>query len=168
MTGDRTTANCKRETRVAGVLQIGRVVQVVKLGSLDERARGQTPRPGTMDDNNTTNEPNESQSTGARPEEGFGTGARDGASEARRRAGEALPGIKAAASKAAYWTAYGISYAATYQWTLLQAGAREGVKAGRSAAEQWMEKMRQARTGDESRSMPQLTPSAGGCEPGMA
>src|SRR5690349_11369692 len=68
-----------------------------------------------------------------------------GAEDARKAAEEALPRIKAAASEAAYWTAYGTAFAAVFQWTLVKhltpetvkSGCRDGVKAGKDAAEKW-------------------------------
>ena len=77
------------------------------------------------------------------------TAVRKGAEHARKEAEEAMPRLKAAAQDAAYWTAYGVVFAGVFQWTLVKTftpevvkkGCRDGVKAGRDAAEKWVEQM---------------------------
>jgi hypothetical protein len=74
---------------------------------------------------------------------------RKGAEHARKEAEEAMPRLKTAAADAAYWTAYGVVFAGVFQWTLVKTftpdvvkkGCRDGVKAGRDAAERWVEQM---------------------------
>ncbi len=76
---------------------------------------------------------------------------RQGAEHARKAAEEALPKLKSAASDAAYWTAYGVTFAAVFQWTLIKTlapeivknGCLDGVKAGKDAAAKWVEQLRQ-------------------------
>src|SRR5260221_572663 len=73
----------------------------------------------------------------------LGSAMRKGAEDARKAAEEAIPKVKSATSDAAYWMAYGISFAAVFQWTAaknltpecVKSGYRDGVKAGREAAE---------------------------------
>ena len=62
-----------------------------------------------------------------------------------------MPRLKMAAADAAYWTAYGVVFAGVFQWTLVKTftpevvkkGCRDGVKAGRDAAEKWVKQMSQ-------------------------
>ena len=76
---------------------------------------------------------------------------RKGAEDARTAAEQAIPKVKSAAAGAAYWTAYGVSFAAVFHWALaagftpesLKSGVRDGVQCGREAAEKWIEKLRQ-------------------------
>ena len=67
------------------------------------------------------------------------------ADDARKAADEAIPRIKAAAAEAAYWTSYGVTFAAVFQWTLVKgltpesvkSGSADGAKAGKQTAERW-------------------------------
>src|SRR5439155_2140822 len=76
---------------------------------------------------------------------------RRGAEDARTAAEKTIPKVKSAAAEAVYWTAYGVSFAAVFQWTLakglapesLKYGLRDGVKGGWEAAEKWIEKLSQ-------------------------
>ena len=78
-------------------------------------------------------------------------GLRQGAEDARAAAEKAIPKVKSAAADAAYWTAYGVSFAAVFHWALakgftpesVKSGVRDGVKAGAEAAQRWMDKLRQ-------------------------
>src|SRR6059036_3910961 len=76
---------------------------------------------------------------------------RRGAEDARTAAEKTIPKVKSAAIGAVYWTAYGVTFTAVFQWSLakglapesLKSGCRNGVKAGREAAERWIEKLKQ-------------------------
>lgn len=76
---------------------------------------------------------------------------RKGAEDARKVAEDAIPKVKTAAKDAAYWTAYGVSFAAMFEWTLLKhftpecvkAGCRDGVRSGQQRADAWVNEMRQ-------------------------
>src|SRR6266550_3881399 len=76
---------------------------------------------------------------------------RKGAEDARTAAEKSIPKVKSAAADAVYWTAYGVSFAAVFQWTLakgltpecLKSGLRDGVKAVEEAAQRWTDKLRQ-------------------------
>jgi hypothetical protein len=58
-----------------------------------------------------------------------------------------MPRIKAAVAEADYWAAYGLAFAAVFPWTVarnitpdtVKAGCRDGTKAGKEAAEKWMD-----------------------------
>ena len=52
---------------------------------------------------------------------GLGSGIRRGAEDAKTAAEKAIPKVKSAAAEAVYWTAYGVSFAAVFQWTLERA-----------------------------------------------
>src|SRR5207237_9419776 len=75
---------------------------------------------------------------------------RNGAEDARTAAEKTIPKVKSAAAGAVYWTAYGVSFAAVFQWTLakgltpesLKSGVRDGVAGGRKAAEKWINRLR--------------------------
>ena len=80
-----------------------------------------------------------------------------------------MPRIKAAATEAAYWTAYGVTFAAVFQWTLIKSlrvpepiktGSADGAKAGKEAADHW------AATGATKTGTPPLL--AQGAEPAPA
>jgi hypothetical protein len=79
---------------------------------------------------------------------------RRGAEQARKEAEAAFPKIKSAAADAAYWTAYGASFAAVFQWTVVKhltpqpvkSGLRDGIKTGREAAENWVAEMKRRNT----------------------
>jgi len=81
----------------------------------------------------------------------LGAGIRRGAEDAKTAAQKAAPKIKSAAADTVYWTAYGVSFAAVFQWTLaknlvpesLKSGCRDGVRAGREIAEKWIERLKQ-------------------------
>src|SRR2546425_2374933 len=68
----------------------------------------------------------------------FRSGIRRGAEDAKAAAEKAIPKVKSAAAGAVSWTAYGVSFAAVFQWTLakglapesLKSGLRDGVKGG--------------------------------------
>lgn len=89
---------------------------------------------------------------------------REAANDAKDAAEKAIPKVKAAASDAAYWLAYGVSFAAVFQWNVakhlapqrMKTGYRDGVKAGRKSAEAWMEKQKQR---SDHESAPSLVPS---------
>ncbi len=76
---------------------------------------------------------------------------RQAATDAREAADRAVPKVKSAAEDAVYWMAYGVSFAAVFQWHVakhlapdcLKAGNRDGVKKGRESAEEWMAKRSQ-------------------------
>lgn len=94
---------------------------------------------------------------------------REGAEDAKRAAKEAIPKLKSAAADAVYWAGYGVAYAAVFQWTVakqltpesLKAGWRDGVKAGRTAAENWMDNLKQRKVD------PTADPSAAAGGPGQ-
>jgi hypothetical protein len=90
-------------------------------------------------------QPPEQTSTRARPFEAIGSALRRGAEDARPAAEGALPRLKSVLNSAVYWTAYGLSYGAIFQWTLAKAGSLEGVRKGRSTAEQCLERLKAAR-----------------------
>ena len=81
----------------------------------------------------------------------LGAGIRQGAEDAITAAEKTIPKVKSAAIGAVYWTAYGVTFTAVFQWSLakglapesLKSGCRNGVKAGREAAERWIEKLKQ-------------------------
>jgi hypothetical protein len=74
----------------------------------------------------------------------------DGASRARRAADQTAPKIKSVAEGAAYWAAFGISYASVFSWTLAKnlapesakAGYRAGCTSGKQAAETAEDRLR--------------------------
>src|SRR5213075_956088 len=82
--------------------------------------------------------------------ESFRGALRKGAEDARAAAEKSIPKVKSAAAGALYWTAYGASFAAVFQWTFakgitpesLKCGLRAGVKGGMHAAEEWIEKLK--------------------------
>jgi hypothetical protein len=79
---------------------------------------------------------------------------RRGAEDARRATENAIPKVKSAAADGAYWAAYGLSFATVFEWTVLKqitpdcvkVGCGDGLKAGRQAAETWLQRMRQPKT----------------------
>ena len=81
----------------------------------------------------------------------LGDAIRSGAEDARTAAEKTIPKVKSAATSALYWTAYGASYAAVFQWTFakgilpesLNAGCRDGVKAAKEAAGRWADKLKE-------------------------
>jgi hypothetical protein len=91
---------------------------------------------------------------------------RKGADDARKQAEEAMPKIKAAAADAAYWTAYAVSFAAVFQWTLVKQftpesvkkGGRDGAREGKKAAEDWTNELRRKK---ETASTPPPMQAAG-------
>ncbi len=102
---------------------------------------------------------------------------RKGAEDARREVDQGLPHLKQAASDAAYWTAYGVCFAAVFNWTLVKiitpervkVGCKDGVRAGREAAENWVAEMR--RRNDPKPTallMPPITPGAESSQAGGA
>jgi hypothetical protein len=70
---------------------------------------------------------------------------RRGKDDAKSAAGEALPKIKSALSKAACHAAYGLSFAAAFQWAflknacpdILKTASRDGASNGAGAGERW-------------------------------
>jgi hypothetical protein len=102
---------------------------------------------------------------------------RKGAEDARKAAEEAIPKVKAAASDAAYWMAYGVSFAAVFQWTVaksftpecVKSGYRDGVKAGREAAEKWVDTVKHPKPETTATaSPPQTGPPAECAQPRVA
>ena len=100
---------------------------------------------------------------------------RRGAEDARSAAEKAVPKVKSATADAAYWTAYGISFAAVFHWAFakgmtpepLKAGVRDGVKAAREAAQKWTDNLRQRK--EQTAASPEPAgPSAEGIQPGVA
>src|SRR6266550_334045 len=101
---------------------------------------------------------------------------RKGAEDAKTAAEKAIPKVKSAAADAVYWTAYGVSFAAVFQWTLarglapecLKSGFRDGVKGGSEAAERWIEKLRQRQEKRTATSPDPAGQSADAGQPGAA
>jgi hypothetical protein len=101
------------------------------------------------------------------------TAMRKGVEDARNAAEKAVPRMKSAANDAVYWAAYGVSFAAVFQWTVarslapecLKSGCRDGVKAGREAGEKWAHQLRQRKEEAAAPSPDQPGPSAGATEP---
>ena len=101
---------------------------------------------------------------------------RRGAEDARTAAEKAIPKVKSAATDAVYWTAYGVSFAAVFQWTLakdlapesLKSGCHDGVTAGREAGEKWLEKRRQGKEMATDGTPDQAGPSADAVQSGAA
>jgi hypothetical protein len=116
------------------------------------------------------------QETRQRPFDAFFSAMRDGAEDARKAAAQAIPKIKSAAANALYWSTYGVSYAAVFQWTVakhftpesVKTGARDGVKAGREAAEQWIEKLRNRKDAKSTGSPAESAPTGEAVQPGIA
>ncbi len=106
----------------------------------------------------------------------LGNAIQKGAEDARSAAENAIPKVKSAAKGAVYWTAYGVSFAAVFQWTLakglapecLKSGLRDGVIGGREAAETWIEKLRQRKENAADPAPGQAGPSAEAVQPGAA
>jgi|SRR5437867_5803223 len=79
---------------------------------------------------------------------------RKGAEDARTAAEKTIPKVKSAAAGAVYWTAYGVSFAAVFQWTLakglapesLKSGLHDGMKAAEEVAQRWTDKLKQLKT----------------------
>ena len=101
---------------------------------------------------------------------------RKGAADARTAAEKAIPKVKSAAAGAGYWTAYGVSFAAVFQWTLakglapesLKSGFRDGVKAAEDAAQRWTDKLRGNIDKASDASPEQSGSSTGAIQTGMA
>jgi len=99
-----------------------------------------------------------------------------GAEDAKTAAEKAVPKVKSAATSAVYWTAYGVSYAAVFQWTFakgitsesLKWGLRDGVKGGMQAAEKWIEKLKQRKAKSTSDTPELIGPSSEAGQPGTA
>lgn len=126
---------------------------------------------------NLTNEPNgqngqqstENSRTGKRSFDTMISAMRTGAEDARKAAEEAIPKIKYAASSASYWAAYGVSFAVTFQWTLLKVGGGDGIKVGKEAAQQWLERVKQGKRAESPSSLPPLLgPATEDPRPGIA
>jgi|SRR5437867_623048 len=106
----------------------------------------------------------------------LGSAIRKGGEDARTAAENAIPKVKSATTGAVYWTAYGISFAAVFQWTLakglapecLKSGLRDGVDGGREAAEKWIEKLRRRKEKSADTARDQAGPSAEAVQPGAA
>jgi hypothetical protein len=101
---------------------------------------------------------------------------RRGAEDARTAAAKTIPKVKSAAADAVYWTAYGVTFAAVFQWTLakglapesLKSGFRDGVKAAEDAAQRWTDKLRQRKEQATNATRGQAGPSAEAVQPGSA
>ena len=84
--------------------------------------------------------------------------------------------MKSAAADAVYWTAYGVSFAAVFQWTFakglapesLKSGLRDGVKAAEEAAQKWTDKLRQRKEKATDAAPGQTGPSTESVQPGAA
>jgi hypothetical protein len=115
------------------------------------------------------------QERGRRFFEDLSTAVRRGAEDARRAAEEAIPKVKTAAADAAYWTAYGVSFAAVFEWTVLKqitpdcvkTGCNDGVRAGREAAQNWFNRMRQPKS-QPATPPPSSGPAGESAKPGVA
>ena len=125
----------------------------------------------------TTSGPAKSQPQHERPVfDAFRDAIRKGAEDARTAAEKAIPKVKSAAIDAVYWTAYGVSFAAVFQWTVakglapesLKSGYRDGVKGGREAAEKWIEKLRQRKEKAAAATPAPADPSTDAVQPGPA
>jgi len=92
---------------------------------------------------------------------------RRGAEDARTAAEKAIPKVKSAAADAVYWAAYGVSYAAVFQWTLakgltpesLKSGCHDGIKAAEEAGEKWIVKLKRRKENAPAASSDQTGPS---------
>ncbi len=101
---------------------------------------------------------------------------RRGAEDARTAAEKTVPKVKSAAADAVYWTAYGASYAAVFQWAFvkglapesLKSGCRDGVKAAEEAAQRWTYKLRQRKEKATDASPDPTGPSPEAVQPGAA
>ena len=101
---------------------------------------------------------------------------RKGAEDARTAAEKSIPKVKSAAAGALYWTAYGASFAAVFQWTFakgitpesLKCGLRDGVKGGMHAAEKWIEKLNHRKENATGATPDQASPSTNAIQPGLA
>ena len=99
---------------------------------------------------------------------------RKGAEDARTAAEKTIPKLKSAAADAVYWTAYGVSFAAVFQWTLakglapesLKSGLRDGVKTAEEAAQRWSNKLRQRKEQATDATPHQAGPPAAAVQPG--
>ncbi len=104
----------------------------------------------------------------------LGNAIRKGAEDARTAAEDAIPKVKSAAAGAVYWTAYGVSFAAVFQWSLakglapecLKSGLRDGVTGRREAAEKWIQKLRQRKEKANDAACDEGVPSAEAVQPG--
>ena len=118
-------------------------------------------------DNNHATEETPSAQAKPQPDRSVLSALRKGAEDARTAAEKAIPKVKSAAADAVYWTTYGVSFAAVFQWTLakglapesLKSGCYDGVKAGREAAEKWIEKLKQRKEKAPAASSDQTGPS---------
>ncbi len=108
--------------------------------------------------------------------ESFRSAFRQGAEDARDAAERAIPHIKSAAADATYWMAYGVSFAAVFQWTVirnlapesLKSGCRDGVKAGKESADQWIEKLKQTKESPVASPAAEAGPSGETTQPSPA
>src|SRR5437867_1696271 len=99
---------------------------------------------------------------------------RKGAEDARTAAEKTIPKVKSAAAGAVYWTAYGVSFAAVFHWSLakglapecLKSGLRDGVTGGREAAEKWIQKLRQRKEKANDAAGDEAVASAEAVQPG--
>jgi len=106
----------------------------------------------------------------------LGAGIRQGAEDAITAAEKTIPKVKSAAEGAVYWTAYGVSFAAVFQWTLakglapesLKSGFRDGVKAAEDAAQRWTDKLRGNKDKASDAAPEQSGSSTGAIQTGMA
>ena len=98
-----------------------------------------------------------------------------GVEDAMNAAEKAIPKVKAAVTDAAYWTAYGVSFAVVWHWTVarhltpecLKSGYRDGAKAGREAAEKWVDQLKTGKQGATAASPDQTGPSTEGAQAGV-
>src|SRR5213083_778618 len=108
--------------------------------------------------------------------EDFRDAIRRGAEDARTAAEKTIPKVKSAAADTVYWTAYGVSFAVVFQWTLakgltpesLKSGVRDGVKAAEEAALKWTDKLRQRKEKATDAATGQANQSAAAVQPGPA
>jgi len=98
------------------------------------------------------------------------------AEDPRAAAEKTIPKVKSAAADEVYWTAYGVSFAAVFQWTLakglapesLKSGFRDGVKAAEEAAQRWTDKLRQRKEKAAAATPAPADPSTDAVQPGPA
>jgi hypothetical protein len=139
------------------------------------------PQSEQSDSDRVTEEKNNTQTNPQpQPQRPVGDALRDailrGAEDARAAAEKAIPKVKSAAADAVYWTAYGVSFAAVFQWTLakglapesLKSGLRDGVKAAEEAARKWTEKLRQRKAKATDAAADRTGPSTEAVQPGAA
>jgi hypothetical protein len=132
----------RAKVRVAGTPSLRNVVSAQCFESMN------TPTSETTGQNG--------HKAGMRPIDTIINAMRTGAEDARRAAEEAIPKLKYAASRASYWAAYGASFAAAFEWTLASVGGREGIRAGKEAAQRWLERVKRGGKAESSGAVPPL------------